>query len=96
MDTDFGRNAFKMSNWKVFTKNSLRGFFTLTLPSGLVIHGVGYHVKSSSRWISLPATKITKKDGSTTYNPIVEFVDRKHADEFRDLCVEALDLEGVS
>ena len=30
---------FKISNWKAFTKNTLLGFCTSELPSGLILHG---------------------------------------------------------
>jgi hypothetical protein len=83
---------FRISNWKPFEKNTLRGFFTLTLPSGMVLHQCSYFVKGDSRWIGLPSQKFAKKDGSVTYTPMVEFTSREVADKFRDQAVAALDL----
>ncbi|MGC1485353.1 MAG: hypothetical protein WA789_16290 [Candidatus Acidiferrum sp.] len=83
---------FRVTNWKPFSKKSLRGFFTLTLPSGMVLHQCSYFVKGDSRWIGLPSQKFTKKDGTVTYTPMVEFTSREVADKFRDQAVAALDL----
>jgi DNA-binding cell septation regulator SpoVG len=83
------------SNWKSYTKGTLRGFFTLELSSGLVIHNLSLHVKADSRWVGMPATKYTKDDGTVSYTPILEFTSRGAADRFRDLAIEALKELGV-
>lgn len=80
-----------ISDWKPFQKNTLRGFFTLTLDSGLVIHKCSAHVKNGSRWIGLPAQRYTKKDGSTAYVNILEFTDRKIADNFSAQVLRLID-----
>ena len=87
-----GSTVFVVSNWKPFEKNALRGFFTLTLPSGLVIHNCSLFQKGEGRWIGMPSNKFTTKEGTTSYTPIVEFVSREVADKFRDQALEALDL----
>jgi hypothetical protein len=84
------------SDWKAFSKNTLKGFFTLQLPSGMVIHGLTAHVKGESRWIGLPGQKFVKTDGTTSYTPVIEFTDRLTADRFRDLALAALKEIGVS
>jgi hypothetical protein len=94
MESSGGRD-FIVSNWKSFEKNTLRGFFSVTLPSGLTIHNCSLHVKGPSRWVGLPSTKFTKKDGSVSYSAVVEIVDRERADEFRDAVIAALDLAGM-
>jgi len=80
-----------ISDWKPFSKNTLKGFFSVTLPSGLVLHGVMLHEKSETRWISFPAREYLDQAGETQYARIVEFVDRGTANKFRDLVLEALD-----
>ena len=85
-----------ISEWKTFEKNTLRGFFTVTLPSGLVIHKCSLHEKNGSRWIGLPAEKYTKRDGTTSYIHIVEFSSRTAADNFRDQVIRALESQGIA
>jgi DNA-binding cell septation regulator SpoVG len=81
---------FTICNWKALEKNTLRGFFTVTLPSGLVIHNCSLHEKDGGRWIGMPSEKYTK-DGQTAYKKLVEFKDRAAQDAFRDACLDALD-----
>jgi hypothetical protein len=61
-----GRVGFEVSNWKPYTKNTLQAFLSLTLPSGMTLHGCSYHRKNDSRWIGVPGQKFTKADGSVT------------------------------
>ena len=80
-----------ITDWKPFERNTLRGFFSVTLPSGLVIHDCSLHEKGSSRWINFPSQIYTGKDGSTNYKPFLEFRDRKTSVNFRDQVLRALD-----
>jgi hypothetical protein len=88
--------AFAISDWRPFTKNTLRGFFTISTPSGMVIHGGTLHRKGCSRWIGMPAQKFVKEDGSTSYTSVIKFVDRAMADKFRDAVLDAFDRMEVS
>lgn len=83
-------------NWKPFTKGALRGFFSVTLPSGMILHDCCLFEKNGSRWVSLPSQKFTDKDGKTGYKPMVEFVDRSTADNFCRQTVQALEKEGFA
>jgi hypothetical protein len=85
--------ALRASAWRPYEKNTLRGFFDLTLPWGLIIRGLTLHVRNDSRWVGMPGVKYSKADGTTGYTPVLEFVDRAAADEFRDVALAALDLE---
>jgi hypothetical protein len=84
--------AVQISNWTDFEKNTLRGFFDLTLPSGMIIRGCTLHSKGAERWIGLPAEKFTDEEGRVGWKAIIRFVDRTIADEFRDRVLQALDL----
>ena len=95
MTTDV-HGAFEVSDWKSFTKNTLRGFFTVTTPGGIILHNCSLHVKNSSRWIGMPSQRYTNKDGETSYVPIVEFSSREAADRFRNSALDALERAGVS
>ena len=46
--------AFRASDWRGLERNTLRGFFRLTLPSGIQINDCTFHEKGESRWIGLP------------------------------------------
>jgi hypothetical protein len=85
--------TFAISNWKTLEKNTLRGFFTVTMPSGLILHNCSLHIKNASRWIGLPSQKY-EKNGVANYTPMVEFATREAGDKFRDLVMDALDEAG--
>jgi DNA-binding cell septation regulator SpoVG len=86
---------FRISGWKPFEKGALRGFFTVHLPNGIVIHNCGVFEKNGSRWVALPSKKITSTSGKVTWSPIVEIPDRDAMDRFRILVLAALNAEGI-
>jgi DNA-binding cell septation regulator SpoVG len=86
----------KISDWKAFEKNTLRGFFTVTLDSGLVIHKCSLHEKNGSRWVGLPAEKYKKQDGTTAYSVLIEFRSREVSDRFRKQVLLALEAQGLA
>jgi DNA-binding cell septation regulator SpoVG len=90
------QEPFEISDWKAFTKNTLRGFFTVTMSSGMILHNCSLHVKNSSRWIGMPSQKYTAKSGESSYKPIVEFSSHGAADRFRDAVLQALDRVGLA
>jgi len=81
----------QIRNWKPMQKNTLRGFFTLELPSGMVIHNVMLQEKGDSRWITFPSKEYTDRAGQKQFDRFIEFTDRNIADRFRDLVLAALD-----
>jgi hypothetical protein len=87
-----------ISDWRPREKNTLRGFFVVTLPSGLVIRDVMLHVREDKRWISLPAREYTDPVGQRQFARIIEFVDRDIKDRFDEQVLAALDehLRGLS
>jgi hypothetical protein len=89
-----GHRELSISNWKAHQKNSLQGFFTLTLPSGMVVHNCSFHRKDGSRWIGLPARQFTKPDGSVSYSPLIEFVSDEDRRRFQIAALGALDRCG--
>ena len=80
-----------VSNWKPLVKNTLRGFFSLTLPSGMILHNCSLHEKNGHPWIGLPSRRYSDKNGATSYMPIVEFTDRKIKDNFDAQVLQALE-----
>ena len=90
--------GFTVSDWKSFEKNTLRGFFSLTLPSGMILHGMTFHMQNDSRWVGLPAKEYTKTDKTRTWIPLVEFTTKEARIKFQQAAVAAvqryLDEEG--
>jgi hypothetical protein len=84
---------FKVREWRECKKGqSLQGFFTLELPSGLVLHDMTFHVREDgSRWVGLPARSFTKSDGATGWFRLVDFTDRSAAARFQELAKAALE-----
>lgn len=83
--------AIEISGWKEYEKNTLRGFFTVTLTSGLIIHRCMLHQKESKRWVSLPAQEYKDPYGAKQYANILEFTDRETSDRFQNAVLTALD-----
>jgi hypothetical protein len=90
MPTPSGQMA--VSNWRDFQKNSLQGFFTLTTPAGLVIHGCSYFVREDGkRGVGVPQRPLKSKTGETTYTPVIEFRDDQTKRRFEDAALDAVD-----
>jgi|SRR5215470_6287883 len=87
-------NDFKIIKFRSYTKGTLQGFFTVGLPSGMVIHDFSLHVNGRSRWVGPPSKRYAKKDGTEAFEPLVQFSSRQAADRFRDLALAALDKAG--
>jgi hypothetical protein len=76
--------GFVVESFTPMAKNSLIGFATVRVPSGLVFHDVGVHRKNDSAQAS-PASKpmidrnrCVMKDGEgrVRYTPVVSFSDK--------------------
>ncbi len=85
------RRTITVRNWKPFHKNTLVGFFSATMPDGVIIHNLTLHEKNGSRWIGMPAREWTNDAGEKQFARLVEFTSREIADTFRDAVLEALD-----
>ena len=86
-----GHREIQISNWKPHSKNTLVGFFTAALPSGMVLHNLMLHQKDEARWIGFPAREWTDQQGAKQFARFIEFRSRAAADCFRDQVLEALD-----
>jgi hypothetical protein len=80
-----------ISDWKPYQKNTLRGFFSATLPSGMILHRLTLHEKGESRWVGLPAREWNNGQGAKQYAKLIEFIDRATADRFQNQVLAALD-----
>jgi hypothetical protein len=88
---DGGDRGIVVSGWRPHEKNSLKGFFSATLPSGLVFHDLMLHSRDGARWIAFPAREWKDANGEKQYARFVEFSSRAVADRFKDQVLDALD-----
>jgi hypothetical protein len=68
-----GQREIEIANWKTHERNTLRGFFDLILPSGLVIRDAMLHERNGKCWVSMPGKPYTEVDGTISYCNIVDF-----------------------
>ena len=82
-----------LRDWRAFSKNTLRGFATIELPSGLVIHDISIHEKNGKWWAAMPAAPQLENgqhrflDGKGQYKRILEWRDRGLSDKFSEVVV---------
>ena len=86
-----GHRDILISGFRPHQKNSLKAFFTATLPSGMVLHNLTLHEREGVRWIGLPAQSYVDEQGQRQFTRIIEFATRASADKFRDEILAALD-----
>jgi hypothetical protein len=89
-----GPTGWRVLEFKRFERNTLRGFLSLELPSGMVIHNCALHVergRESSRWVSLPARPFGKPDGGKGWSALIEFNSKASKDRFQAGALAAVD-----
>jgi hypothetical protein len=87
-----------VSDWKPRQSGSLRGFCTVQLPSGMILHEVSIHARNGSWWASPASKPMIGKDGTALrddagkvrYAPIVSFDSKQTRDRLSQSVVEAL------
>lgn len=85
------KTGIQISNWKSTERNTLRAYFSATLPSGLILHNLSLHERSDGRWINYPSRETTDEDGNTQYVPLISFIDADTKYTFRDAVLEAIE-----
>ena len=83
-------STIEIDDWKPLIKGALRGFFSVTLPSGLILRQCAVFEKDGRRFVNGPSQSFTN-GGKTTYKPLVEFVDKPTRDKFNTAVLAALD-----
>jgi hypothetical protein len=86
------------SDWRSVERNTLRGFFSLKLPSGLVLRECSLHEQGEKRWVGLPGKPQLDEDGrqrigadgKKLYTPIVE-LSRERREAFQVAALAAVD-----
>jgi hypothetical protein len=89
----------RASDWRAFERNTLRGFITLTLPSGMVIKECTVHHKDGREWIGLPGRPQLDRDGTPRKDPntgkllysnVIEIPDREARERFQAAALAAV------
>jgi hypothetical protein len=84
--------AIKITEFRKFEKNTLKGFATVFLTgAGLQIKDCTVHQDHGKRWISLPAKPYKDEEGNTKYSYIVSFPDKGIYSKFQEQALKALD-----
>lgn len=76
-------------NPRPHVKNTLRGFFDLALPSGMVLRGCTLLVKGDHTWVGLPGRRYVDADGVETWANVIDFSDRVAKDQFQRIALQA-------
>lgn len=79
-----------ISEWRPVIKNTLRGFFTVTLPSGITIYECTLHEKGGREWIAFPARQYTGKDGEQKWQRLISINDKTRLKVFSAEVLQAL------
>src|ERR1022692_3893139 len=86
-----GFRTNKGGKWKAPDHGSLRGFLTLTLASGVVIHNCPLLEAGGRRWVGLPSRRFLTADSKVHYEPIIEFATRKAHRNFERTALEVVE-----
>jgi hypothetical protein len=84
-------HQIQISNWRPREKNTLRGFFSAALPSGMVIHDLALHEKGNRRWVNTPVREYQNSQGQRQFAAIIEFTDEDTGIRFSNTVLAALD-----
>lgn len=90
----------RATDWRPLERNTLQGFVTLELPSGLVLRECAFHrAASGAEWIGLPGRPQLdrggrqRKDPSTgkaLYVPVVEITGKDARERFQAAALKAV------
>ncbi len=87
-----------VTEWKPLHRNSMRGFMTATLPSGMVLHDIVIHVTDGKPWAAPPSKPMIGRDGvamkdaagKARYSPIISFTDKTVRERWSSAMIAAL------
>ena len=88
---DGGHREIKIADWRPHSKGSLAGFFTASMPSGIVFHDLMLHKRDGSRWISFPARGYKDAQGERQFARWIDFATKADRDRFQSGVLAVLD-----
>jgi hypothetical protein len=87
------QEEMEIVSWREMKKGeTLQGFFSVALPSGLLLIDLTYHKrKDGARWVGMPAKSFQKTDGAASWVPMVDFTGKVARERFTKQALQALD-----
>ena len=87
-----------ISDWKPLTRGTLRGFATVSMPSGMIVREVAVYVTNGKAWAKPPSRPMVGRDGKvlvgddgkTKYSPLIEFISKSVRDRWSEAVIAAL------
>jgi len=77
------KRSMSISDFKPLNKNTVRGVFSLILPSGMIIRGCLLHQRADGKhWTGLPSIP-REVGGKTIYSKVIEFDSKSTHDRFQ-------------
>lgn len=91
-------NAPEILDFKPVVKNTLRGFATVKLPSGMIFAEVSVHISNGRPWASPPSRPMIDRDGramrdesgKVRYQPVISFANKETRNRWSDAVIAAL------
>jgi DNA-binding cell septation regulator SpoVG len=80
-----------VTNWKPYESGALKGFVSLIVSPGIVLHNCKLFDNGRNRWIGWPGERYKKRDGSDGFAPTVEFASRELEKSFQAAALAAMD-----
>ena len=87
-----------ISDWKPLCRNTLRGFLTAHLPSGMTLHELSVHYRGGAWWVTPPGKPMLGQDGTALrdgagkirYVTIIDFEPTAARQRFSTAIIDAL------
>ena len=83
--------GIQIRNFRPADKNTLKGFFSVVMPAGMIVNDIALHIKGDSRWITPPAREWINAHGEKQFARLIEFTDGAIAKRFQSAVLAALD-----
>jgi len=91
-------SGFRIIDWRPLTKNSLRGFAKIEMPSGMLIAEIAILTGDRGPWASPPSKPMIGRDGAPMldskgkprYSQFIEFASKELRDKWSAAVIEAL------
>ena len=85
-------NGIVIEEYTAVTRNALRGFARVRMPSGTIFHDVGIYEKDGKRWASPPSKPMLGRDGKQMRGrDVMTFASKEIRDKFSSFIIAALE-----
>jgi hypothetical protein len=80
-------SIFLAVDWHPVEHNTVKGFFSLVLPSQMVLRSCSLHVRDGQRWVSPPG----RRSNNGSYEMLIDFASKDARDRWQRLALDAVD-----